>query len=518
MNLDDTIVAIATPPGRGGIGVVRLAGPEAQAIARPMLRLSRDLETGRAIRCDLIDPCGAGATARVTAESVPTHAGTAAPGAYPERNRMGPPERSSAPADTTTTQARLDEVVVTYFAKPHSYTTDDIVEISAHGSPVVLRHIVELSLARGARLAEPGEFTMRAFLNGRLDLTQAEAVRDLIDSQTLFQAKVAAQQLEGALSNRLKPIKQKLVDLIALLEAGIDFAEDDISIAQDAAILDHIAQVKAPLMQLAATFTYGKIVNQGLTLAIVGRPNVGKSSLFNRLVERERAIVTAQPGTTRDLVSETVAIGGIPVELVDTAGIRRALDEAESIGIKKSMEALADADLVLVIIDKTQPLTDEDQELLRQIEGREAIIVENKSDLLGLCGDGRLARPAESGAPVKPGLSLTGWRSSPTPTIQTSALTGEGVPALRAAILQHIAGDPTPQLETGFLTTVRHQKLVNDALTSLDAATSAVAAQVPHEMLLLDLYATLRPLDEITGATTTDDILNLIFGTFCIGK
>jgi len=413
---------------------------------------------------------------------------------------------------------RIDEVVVTYFAKPHSYTTDDIVEISAHGSPVVLRHIVELSLARGARLAEPGEFTMRAFLNGRLDLTQAEAVRDLIDAQTLFQAKVAAQQLEGALSNRLKPIKQKLVDLIALLEAGIDFAEDDISVAPDATILDRIALIKRPLEQLAATFTYGKIVHQGLTLAIVGRPNVGKSSLFNRLVERERAIVTAQPGTTRDLVSETVAIGGIPVELVDTAGIRRALDEAESIGIKKSMEALADADLVLVVIDKTQPLSDEDRELLTQVEGRPAIIVENKSDLPstrgdGSCGDGRLARPSRA----EPGRVSPAEPSS-LPHIPTSALTGEGIPALRAAILQHVAGDSTTQLETGFLTSVRHQKLVNDALTSLAAATNAVAARVPHEMLLLDLYGALRPLDEITGATTTDDILNLIFGTFCIGK
>jgi tRNA modification GTPase len=494
MNLDDTIVAIATPPGRGGIGVVRLAGPEARAIARPMLRLNRELEPGRAIRCDLIEPS-------------PTRVGTDA--------LVRPAERSSAAADITThaPPARIDEVVVTYFAKPHSYTTDDIVEISAHGSPVVLRHIVELSLARGARLAEPGEFTMRAFLNGRLDLTQAEAVRDLIDSQTLFQAKVAAQQLEGALSNRIKPIKQKLVDLTALLEAGIDFAEDDISVAPDATILDRIAQVKSPLMQLAATFTYGKIVHQGLTLAIVGRPNVGKSSLFNRLVERERAIVTAQPGTTRDLVSETVAIGGIPVELVDTAGIRRALDEAESIGIKKSMEALADADLVLVVVDKTQPLSDEDRELLTQVEGRPAIIVENKSDLASTCGDGRLARPcrAELGmvSPAEP--------HSP-PRIATSALTGEGIPALRAAILHHVAGDSTIQLETGFLTSVRHQKLVNDALTSLDVATNAVAARVPHEMLLLDLYGALRPLDEITGATTTDDILNLIFSTFCIGK
>jgi tRNA modification GTPase len=485
MNLDDTIVAIATPPGRGGIGVVRLAGPEARAIAQPMLSVSRELEPNRAIRCDFI-------------ESSPTPRGT---------------ERSSAAADTPTMQARIDQVVVTYFAKPHSYTTDDIVEISAHGSPVVLRHIVELSLARGARLAEPGEFTMRAFLNGRLDLTQAEAVRDLIDSQTLFQAKVAAQQLEGALSNRLKPIKRKLVDLIALLEAGIDFAEDDISIASDATILDRIAQVKTPLVQLAATFTYGKIVHQGLTLAIVGRPNVGKSSLFNRLVERERAIVTAQPGTTRDLVSETVAIGGIPVELVDTAGIRRALDEAESIGIRKSMEALADADLVLVVIDNTQLLSAEDRELLTQVEGRPAIVVENKSDLQPAPRD---SRPRLSSR-AEPGRVSSTEPPSP-PHIPTSALTGEGIPALRAAILHHVAGDSTVQQESGFLTSVRHQKLVNDALTSLDAATNAVVARVPHEMLLLDLYGALGPLDEITGATTTDDILNLIFSTFCIGK
>jgi len=496
MNLDDTIVAIATPPGRGGIGVVRLAGPEARTIAEPLLRLKHPLEPNRAIRCDLIEPAK-------------THVETAAPGRSAER--------SSALADITTTLARIDEVVVTYFAKPHSYTTDDIVEISAHGSPVVLRHIVELSLARGARLAEPGEFTMRAFLNGRLDLTQAEAVRDLIDSQTLFQAKVAAQQLEGALSNRLKPIKQKLIDLIALLEAGIDFAEDDISVAQDATILDRIAEVRTPLIQLAATFIYGKIVHQGLTLAIVGRPNVGKSSLFNCLVERERAIVTAQPGTTRDLVSETVAIGGIPVELVDTAGIRRALDEAESIGIKKSMEALADADLVLVVIDKTQPLSDEDRELLTQVEGRQAIVVENKSDLLepsdAHVGTAALGRPSRA----EPGRLSPAEPGSPQ-RISTSALTGEGICALRAAILHHVAGDSSTQLETGFLTSVRHQKLVNDALTSLDAATNAVAARVPHEMLLLDLYGALRPLDEITGATTTDDILNLIFGTFCIGK
>jgi tRNA modification GTPase len=356
---------------------------------------------------------------------------------------------------------------------------------------------VELCLARGARLAEPGEFTMRAFLNGRLDLTQAEAVRDLIDSQTLFQAKVAAQQLEGSLSKRLKPIKQKLVELIALLEAGIDFAEDDVSIAPDATILEHIAAVRRPLEELSASFAYGKLVHEGLTLAIVGRPNVGKSSLFNRLVERERAIVTAQPGTTRDLVSETVAIGGIPVQLVDTAGIRRALDEAESIGIRKSMEALADADLVLVVLDATQPISDEDRELLSQVEGRSAIAVENKVDVAG---------------------SQLSAVSAQLPRVRTSALTGEGIPELRAAILRHVGGEAGVQIEGGFLTNVRHQKLVRDSLSALDAARSAVCARVPHEMMLLDLYNALRPLDEITGITTSDDILNLIFGSFCIGK
>ena len=450
VNLDDTIVAIATPPGRGGIGLVRIAGPQAREIAKPMLRLKHDLEPGSAIFGELVEPCEAG------------------------------------------NSSRIDEVVVTYFAKPHSYTTDDIVEIAAHGSPVVLRHIVELCLAAGARLAEPGEFTMRAFLNGRIDLTQAEAVRDLIDSQTLYQAKIAAQQFEGALSRRLQPVKQKLVELIAVLEAGIDFAEDDVSVLPNPAILERIAAVRTPLEQLAATFAYGKIVHEGLTLAIVGRPNVGKSSLFNRLVERERAIVTASPGTTRDLVSETVAIGGIPIQLVDTAGIRQALDEAESIGIRKSMEALADADLVLVVLDASQPGTAEDKELLRHAEGRPNIVVGNKCDLGVAAGQSSIVR--------------------------ASALTSEGIPELRAEILRHIGGETGAQAESGFLTNVRHQGLVQDSLAALNAATGAVGARIPHEMLLLDLYNALRPLDAITGATTTDDILNLIFSTFCIGK
>ena len=484
MNLDDTIVAIATPSGRGGIGIVRLAGPQAREIALPMLRLRHELEAGRTVFGELVEPPPSAAEEFKTPTS---RAQTA--------REMGHPHFGAE-------DGRIDEVVVTYFVKPRSYTTDDIVEISAHGSPVVLGHILELCIAAGARLAEPGEFTMRAFLNGRIDLTQAEAVRDLIDAQTLYQAKVAAQQLEGALSRRIQPVKQKLVELIAMLEAGIDFAEDDVSVMPDATILDHLAAVRSPLEQLNASYAYGKIVHEGLTLAIVGRPNVGKSSLFNRLVERDRAIVTPTPGTTRDLVSETVSIGGIPVKLVDTAGIRHALDEAESIGIRKSMEALADADLVLVVVDASQRLTNEDEELLKQAESRALIVVLNKTDLTG----------------SKIPTSSHGRERGTHIAIGTSALTGEGIAKLRAEILRHIGGDTGKQAESGFLTNIRHQGLIKDSLSALDAAKTAVSKKIPHEMLLLDLYNALRPLDAITGATTTDDILNLIFSTFCIGK
>jgi len=452
MNLDDTIVAIATPPGRGGIGVVRLAGPEARVIAEAMLRLKGELEAGRATFAELIEPA---------------------------------------------TGERIDEAVVTYFAKPHSYTADDVVEISAHGSPVVLRHVLEMATSRGARMAEPGEFTMRAFLNGRIDLTQAEAVRDLIESQTLYQAKVAAQQLEGALSKRLQPIKQKLVELIAVMEAGIDFAEDDVSVLSPPKILARLAEVRAPLEQLRASFAYGKVVHEGLTLAIVGRPNVGKSSLFNRLVERERAIVTATPGTTRDLVTETVSLGGIPLNLIDTAGIRHSTDEAESIGIRKSYEALSEADLVLVVLDSTQEISAEDKELLQVCLSRCGLVVANKTDL------------------APDAIESLG---EPPKVFKTSAVTGEGIDALRKGILEKVAGRTGGEQETGFLTNIRHQRLVEESLTNLDAACRAVKGKIPHEMIMLDLYGALRPLDAITGETTTDDILNLIFSSFCIGK
>ena len=380
----------------------------------------------------------------------------------------------------------VDRVVVTFYAKPRSYTAEDVVEIACHGSPVVLRHALEKACAAGARLAEPGEFTLRAYLNGRVDLPRAEAVRDLIDATTLYQARVAAQQTEGSVSLRLKPIKDQLLELIALLEAGIDFAEDDVSVASADELLRRIAGVTDGVARLVRSFDYGKLVHDGLTLAIVGRPNVGKSSLFNSLLEQDRAIVTEIPGTTRDLVSETASIDGIPVKLVDTAGIRQGQDRVEALGIERSRQAMADADLTLVVLDLSEPVTDEDRALI--LPGR--LVVGNKQDL---------PRAAEISTDV-----------------EVSAATGAGIEQLRRRIVGAMA--PEVPRESGFITSLRHAQLLRETLEALAQARAAVEVGIPHEMLLLDLYAGLRPLDAITGATTADDILNRIFSTFCIGK
>jgi tRNA modification GTPase len=404
----------------------------------------------------------------------------------------------------TTWQARLahlidpqgrviDDVVVTFFETPHSYTAEDVVELSCHGSPVILGYAVERALDGGARLAEPGEFTLRAYIHGRIDLPQAEAVRDLIEATTLYQARVAARQSGGSVSRRIAPLKSQLVELIALLEAGIDFAEDDISVAPADEILRRLAPVTNGVRSLAASFQYGHIVRDGFTLAIVGRPNVGKSSLFNRLLEHERAIVTEIPGTTRDLVSETAAIGGIPVKLYDTAGIRESPELVESLGIERSYQAMADADLTLVVVDLSQPSAPQDHDLIARAtsQGR-LLLAGNKCDL-----------PRAH---------------TPDTVIAVSALTGEGIPTLRQAILEAVAPNGAWEQETGFITSLRHERLLRECVEYLEKARGAVEAAIPHEMLLLDLYAALAPLDAITGATTADDILNRIFSTFCIGK
>jgi tRNA modification GTPase len=454
----DTIAAISTPPGRGGIGIVRLSGVLAGEIATQLIRLRQPLEHARARLADVLD---------------------------------------ATQQEESGSEERIDEAVITYFAAPNSYTGEDLVEIAAHGSPVVLELLLRRALELGTRLAEPGEFTQRAFLAGKIDLTQAEAVRDLIEAQTLTQARAAASQMGGALSRRVGPVKQALVELIALLEAGIDFAEDDVDVTGADEIARRIGDLKPPLDALANSFARGRIVHDGLTLAIVGRPNAGKSSLFNLLVERDRAIVTATPGTTRDTVSERIALDGIPLELVDTAGLREAREEAERMGIARSREALADAALVLIVLDSTQPLNAEERELLRAVEGRAALVAMNKCDLAG--------ESAQNEA-----------EAATLPLIHTSALTGQGIAALRERIVALATGGAAS--EPGMLTSVRHHQAVTTAIAALGDAAQANQSGIPHEMILLDLYRALWALDSLTGQTTPDDILNLIFSTFCIGK
>jgi tRNA modification GTPase len=478
---NDTIVAISTPPGRGGIGIVRLSGPDAQPIAEPLLQLKHPWAHAQARYGAIVDD-----------------------------------------------GARLDECVVTLFRAPHSYTAEDVVEIAAHGSPVVLDLLVRRALERGARLARPGEFTERAFLQGRLDLTQAEAVRDLIEAQTLYQARVAAEQLGGALSRRTQPIKEQLIALIVLLEAGIDFAEDDIDVAPDAEISARIQQIQAALDPVHASFREGRLLHSGFTLAIVGRPNAGKSSLFNRLIDRERAIVTATPGTTRDLVTERIALGGIPLELIDTAGLRETADEAESLGIERTRGAIAEADAVLVVLDASVSvaatvaesttlesprlhLSDEEAQLLADLRGRPVLVALNKIDLVPPDLPSTVPLPTAWPLPLELPLELT------APVIATSAVTGTGIDDLRSRILDRVRGGDRHE-GGGMLTNLRHFEAITRCLASLEAAQIALSTHTPHEMLLLDLYASLRELDSLTGATTADDILNRIFSSFCIGK
>jgi tRNA modification GTPase len=454
----DTIAAISTPPGRGGIGIVRLSGPLAKAIGERLVRLRQPLEHARARLADVLDSMTE--------------------------------ERDAA---------RIDEAVVTYFAGPNSYTAEDLIEIAGHGSPVVLDLLLRRAIDFGARLAEPGEFTQRAFLAGHLDLTQAEAVRDLIEAHTLTQVRQAASQMGGALSRRVAPVKQSLLELIALLEAGIDFAEDDVEVTPGTEIARRISEIEQPLGVLEVSFARGRIVHDGLTLAIVGRPNAGKSSLFNRLVERDRAIVTATPGTTRDLVTERISLDGIPLELVDTAGLRETMEEVEQLGIARSREALADAAIVLVVLDATQPINDEERRLLSAVDGRPALIVINKCDL----------DPEESARSIAAGISNV-------PALRTSALTGEGIAFLRDRILELATGGVAS--EPGMLTSFRHHQAVSAGIEALTAAAKANSSDIPHEMILIDLYRSLWALDSLTGQTTPDDVLSLIFSTFCIGK
>jgi tRNA modification GTPase len=462
---EDTIVAISTPVGRGGIGIVRVSGVRAREVVGPLVRLRNELKAGRARFGEILDVASG--------------------------------EETEADPYGMTSERVLDEAVVTFFAGPNSYTGEDVVEIAAHGAPVLLEYLVRACCANGARLAEPGEFTQRAFLAGRIDLTQAEAVDDLIGSSTLEQARVAARQMGGSLVRVVGPVKAELVGLIAAMEAGIDFAEDDIDVMAAEKIAEKIREVRGPLVELERSFVYGRVVREGFSLAIVGRPNAGKSSLFNRLVERERSIVTAAPGTTRDTVTERVSMAGIPVELIDTAGLREATDLAERLGIARSREAMADADVVVLVVDAAAGgIAEEERRVLAGV-GDGVIVAWNKSDLVGeVRGVGFEVRGA---------------------SVRTSAVTGAGIEELRAAIVAAVGGGGGVR-EAGMLTNLRQHQAVSAAVSGLDAGMAAVQASIPHEMVLLDLYEALRGLDSLTGVTSSEDVLRLIFSTFCIGK
>lgn len=451
---ETTIVAVATPAGRGGIGVVRLSGGHALAVAQQLLpKIS---------------------------ESAPRHA------VY----------GILRDADGT----RIDDAIATYYKAPHSYTGEDVVEIATHGSPVVLDWLLRRCMALGATPARAGEFTERAFLRGRLDLTEAEAVRDLIDAQTLEQAKLAAEQMSGSIAAEIRPAKDALLVLIATLEAGIDFAEDDTPTMAVDEIVAGVRTVQRPLQTLLASFTHGRLMREGLQLAIVGKPNAGKSSLFNRLVEQDRAIVTSTPGTTRDVIAERVNLNGIPVELLDTAGIRDTADEAERMGVERSRRAIADADAVLLVVDATEMAQGDaleahlEEPLAVALQNRPLLVAWNKADLRN--GSEPLRANANG--------------------VVTSAATGEGIAELREEILRMAGSQPSAAGAT--LTNLRQRDAVQSALEALERAVAAARSGIPHEMVLLDLYECLRALDSLTGQTTADDVLNRIFSSFCIGK
>ena len=445
----DTIVAIATPPGRGGIGVVRVSGSSAPRVAGALLKLEHPLRARHA----------------------------------------------------TFARVKGDQVVATYFPAPNSYTGEDVVEISAHGSPVVLRQILEDSMQAGARLAEPGEFTLRAFLSGRLDLIQAEAVADLIDAVTPLQARAAFDQLEGTLTERIGEIGDELFDLTARLEASLDFPDEGYHFVAAGEAATALGAIESKLSALLCESRRGRLIREGAQVAIAGKPNVGKSSLFNALLRTGRAIVTPIPGTTRDLVTETADIGGFRLELIDTAGIREAVDEVEIEGVMRARRTWTTADLVMVVLDLSRPLETIDFELLRDTADVQRLVVANKNDLPAAWADAELGQPFE----------------------RVSSRNGDGLDGLRKELrvrLEGPTGAGAPR-DTVAVTNVRHAALLERARDSLRHACESVEAPggpVPEEFVLTDLQDARAALDEVTGKRTSEELLHHIFSRFCIGK
>jgi tRNA modification GTPase len=444
---DDTIVAVATPVGRGGIGVVRLSGPEAARIAAKLT----DRGPFEPRRATLVRVGGA--------------------------------------------QAR-DRAIVTYFKGPASYTGEDVVEISAHGSPVLLNSIVEAAVRAGARLAEPGEFTLRAYLHGRMDLVQAEAVHDLVSAVTPLQARSAFDQLEGTLTERIAEIDARLFDLAARLEASLDFPEEGYHFVEPGEAASQLGAVIAAIDALLRDARAGRLVREGARVVILGRPNAGKSTLFNALAGAGRAIVTEIPGTTRDLLTEQVDIHGIAVTLVDTAGLRQTPEnKVEAEGISRAQSAAGSADLVIAVLDSSRPLHEDDRALLSSSDPRRRIVVFSKVDLPRAWSDDGLLQKA----------------------IGVSAATGTGLEALRKTIADSL-GLSEIYRDTPAITNIRHVDLLGRARVALDRARKAAVNGMPEELIAADVSEARAALEEITGRRTPDDTLNAIFARFCIGK
>jgi tRNA modification GTPase len=467
---DDTIVAIATPLGRSGVGLVRLSGPAAATIACALVGRARPLRPRHATLARL-----------VAARSASGDSAAAAHAATPISSASG----------------IADQVIVTLFPAPHSYTGDDVVEVGAHGSPVVLQGLLRAAIAEGARLAEPGEFTLRAFLNGKLDLVQAEAVADLVDAVTPLQARAAFDQLEGTLTAAIREIESDVFDLRARLEASLDFPDEGYHFVDRGAAAMEVAQLLTRLDRLLGRAAEGRMIREGAQVAIVGTPNVGKSSLFNALLNANRAIVTDIPGTTRDLLTERVDLRGLSVGLIDTAGIRGSDDRVEQEGIARARQAAQVADVTIVVIDGSRVPDDEDRALLDETASRPRLVVVNKSDLDQQVDGAALDAEA----------------------MTISVKTGAGLDLMLDRLAARLSGGRDDR-DAPLVSNVRHITLLERARASLVRAREAVAgdASVPEEFLLADLQDVDDALQEITGRRTTEDLLQHIFERFCIGK
>lgn len=459
-----TIAAIATPPGYGGIGVIRVSGRDALSLVLPLLRSPRG-------------------------DSRPID----------DRTAFQPMRSALWTLFDPQSNVLIDEAVVTWYKSPHSFTGEEVVEISCHGSPVVLGEVLRVLVAAGARLAEPGEFSRRAFFNRRLDLVQAEAINDLIHAQTSYQARLAARQVRGELSRQLQPFRQGLIELIVQLESTVEFVEDDLDPVNLARVLDNLSRLIAAIERMAGSYRIGRIVRTGVRLALVGLPNVGKSSVFNALLGRDRAIVTSIPGTTRDTLSESISLNGLPINLIDTAGIRETDDPIERIGVERTRSALVDADLILAVIESGSLLPAEELELLKGEPV--AIFVINKTDL-GPVLNRRMIEEVAAGRPV----------------VEISAVTGEGLAELRESLFRLLVEDIRFTDESMIVTNERQHQALLDALVHLRAAASDLEAGFTEEVALDNLHLALRSLGLISGETLIGDIINQIFATFCIGK